>query len=191
MPNMLKDKAVLVTGAGGGIGREMALLAAKEGASVVVNDLGGAVDGEGGGSTSPAQKVVDEIIAAGGKAVANGDSVADPAGAERMIKAAVENFGKIDGVINNAGILRDRIFHRMSHVDWKMVIDVHLHGAFNTSRAAANYFKEQKSGWSETSARRISPPHRWASSACRARSRSTWRPSTSARTASRPSPGRA
>ena len=146
MPNMLKDKVVLVTGAGGGIGREMALLAAKEGAAVVVNDLGGAVDGEGGGSTSPAQKVCDEIKAAGGKAVPNGDSVADPAGAERMIKTAVETFGKIDGVINNAGILRDRIFHRMSHVDWKMVIDVHLNGAFNVSRAAANHFKEQKSG---------------------------------------------
>ena len=146
MANMLKDKVVLVTGAGGGIGREMALLAAAEGAHVVVNDLGGAVDGEGGGSTTPAQKVCDEIAAAGGKAVPNGDSVADPAGAERMVKAAVENFGKIDGVINNAGILRDRIFHRMSHVDWKMVIDVHLNGAFNVSRAAANYFKEQKSG---------------------------------------------
>ena len=146
MPNMLKDKVVLVTGAGGGIGREMAMLAAKEGANVVVNDLGGAVDGEGGGSTTPAQKVCDEIKAAGGKAVPNGDSVADPAGAERMIKTAVETFGKIDGVINNAGILRDRIFHRMSHVDWKMVIDVHLNGAFNVSRAAANHFKEQKSG---------------------------------------------
>ena len=76
----------------------------------------------------------------------NADSVTDPAGAERMVKTAVENFGRIDGVINNAGILRDRIFHRMSHVDWKMVIDVHLNGAFNVSRAAANYFKEQKSG---------------------------------------------
>ena len=146
MTNMLKDKVVLVTGAGGGIGREMALLAAREGAKVVVNDLGGAVDGEGGGSTTPAQKVCDEIAALGGKAVPNGDSVTDPAGAERMVKAAVENFGKIDGVINNAGILRDRIFHRMSHMDWKMVIDVHLNGAFNVSRAAANYFKEQKSG---------------------------------------------
>jgi NAD(P)-dependent dehydrogenase (short-subunit alcohol dehydrogenase family) len=146
MANMLKGKSVLVTGAGGGIGREMALLAAAEGANVVVNDLGGAVDGEGAGNVSAAQKVCDEIAAAGGKAVPNGDSVADPAGAERMVKAAVENFGKIDGIINNAGILRDRIFHRMSHLDWKMVIDVHLNGAFNVSRAAANYFKEQKSG---------------------------------------------
>ena len=146
MANKLKDKVVLVTGAGGGIGREMALLAGKEGASVVVNDLGGAVDGEGSGSATPAQKVCDEIKAAGGKAVPNADSVTDPAGAERMVKTAVENFGRIDGVINNAGILRDRIFHRMSHVDWKMVIDVHLNGAFNVSRAAANYFKEQKSG---------------------------------------------
>ena len=132
----LDGRVAIITGAGRGLGREHALLFAKEGAAVVVNDLGGAVDGEGTGSASPAQKVVDEIKAAGGKAVANGDSVADPAGAERMVKAAVENFGRIDGVINNAGILRDRIFHRMSHMDWKMVIDVHLNGSFNTSRAA-------------------------------------------------------
>jgi len=146
MTGILKDKVVLVTGAGGGIGREMAILCAKEGAKVVVNDLGGAVDGEGEGSQTPAAKVCDEIKAAGGIAIPNYGSVADPASAEAMIKQAVENFGKIDGVINNAGILRDRIFHRMSHLDWKQVIDVHLNGAFNTSRAAANYFKEQKSG---------------------------------------------
>src|SRR5690349_3502219 len=146
MTNMLKDKVVLVTGAGGGIGREMALLAAKEGAKVVVNDLGGAVDGEGAGSASPAQKVCDEITAAGGKAVPNGDSVADPAGAERMVKAAVENFGRIDGVINTAGTLRDRIFQRMSHMYWQMVIDVHLSGSFSARRAAANCFKQQQSG---------------------------------------------
>ncbi|MCW5748894.1 MAG: SDR family NAD(P)-dependent oxidoreductase, partial [Alphaproteobacteria bacterium] len=143
---MLKGKAVLVTGAGGGIGREMAILCAREGAKVVVNDLGGAVDGEGAGSQTPAQKVCEEIKAFGGVAIPNYGSVADPAAAEAMIKQSVENFGKIDGVINNAGILRDRIFHRMSHLDWKQVIDVHLNGAFNTSRAAANYFKEQKSG---------------------------------------------
>ena len=146
MANMLADKVVLITGAGGGIGREMAVLAAAEGASVVVNDFGGAVDGEGGGSATPAQKVCDEITAAGGKAVPNYGSVAEPADAEAMVKQAVDTFGRIDGVINNAGILRDRIFHRMSHMDWKQVIDVHLHGSFNTSRAAANYFKEQKSG---------------------------------------------
>src|SRR5258708_39953052 len=143
MPNMLKDKVVLVTGAGGGIGREMALLAAKEGANVVVNDLGGAVDGEGSGSATPAHKVCDEIAKAGGKAVPNADSVTDPAGAERMIKTAVENFGRIDGVINNAGILRDRIFHRMSHVDWKMLINVHLNAAFNLTLPTPNYFQTQ------------------------------------------------
>jgi NAD(P)-dependent dehydrogenase (short-subunit alcohol dehydrogenase family) len=146
MAEMLKDKVVLVTGAGNGIGREMALLAAREGAKVVVNDLGAAVDGEGGTSTTPAQKVVDEIAAFGGKASPNFDSVADPAGAERMVKQAVEVFGRIDGVINNAGILRDRIFHKMSHMDWKQVIDVHLNGAFNVSRAAANFYREQQSG---------------------------------------------
>jgi NAD(P)-dependent dehydrogenase (short-subunit alcohol dehydrogenase family) len=146
MPNMLKDKVVLVTGSGGGIGREMAMLAAAEGAKVVVNDLGGAVDGEGAGSNTPAQKVCDEIKAAGGVAIPNFGSVSDPAAAEAMIKQAVETFGKIDGIINNAGILRDRIFHRMSHLDWKQVIDVHLNGCFNVSRAAANFFKEQKSG---------------------------------------------
>ena len=146
MANLLKDKVVLVTGAGGGIGREMALLAAREGAKVVVNDLGGAVDGDGTGSATPAQKVCDEIVAAGGKAAPNYGSVTDPAAAEAMVKQAVDTFGRIDGVINNAGILRDRIFHRMSHLDWKQVIDVHLNGTFNVSRAAANYFKEQKSG---------------------------------------------
>jgi NAD(P)-dependent dehydrogenase (short-subunit alcohol dehydrogenase family) len=146
MTKMLEGKVVLVTGAGGGIGREMALLAAKEGAAVIVNDLGGAVNGEGDGSQTPAQKVVDEIKAAGGKAAPNYGSVSEPGAAEAMVKQAVDAFGQIDGVINNAGILRDRIFHRMSHLDWKQVIDVHLNGTFNVSRAAANYFKDQKSG---------------------------------------------
>ncbi|WP_368744864.1 SDR family NAD(P)-dependent oxidoreductase [Desertibaculum subflavum] len=143
--NMVKDKVIVVTGAGRGIGREIAILAAREGAKVVVNDLGGSAEGEGQDLT-PAQEVVDTIKKAGGQAVVSGDSVADPAAAERIIKQAVDTFGRIDCVVNNAGILRDRIFHRMSVVDWRAVIDVHLNGSFYMSKAAANYFKEQNSG---------------------------------------------
>jgi NAD(P)-dependent dehydrogenase (short-subunit alcohol dehydrogenase family) len=141
----LAGKVVVVTGAGRGIGREIALLAASEGGKVVVNDLGGSADGEGA-DTSVAQQVVDEIVKAGGAAVTNGDSVADPQGAERIIKAAVDNFGRVDCVVNNAGILRDRIWHRMSAVDWDAVIKVHLYGAFYVSKAATPYFKDQQSG---------------------------------------------
>lgn len=143
---MVKDKVVLVTGSGRGIGRDMALMMAEQGAKVVVNDLGGAADGEGSGSKTPAQETVDDIVKAGGQAVANYDSVADPAGAERMVQQAVDTFGRLDCVVNNAGILRDRIFHRMSHMDWKAVLDVHLNGTFYVSRAAANHFKEQNGG---------------------------------------------
>jgi NAD(P)-dependent dehydrogenase (short-subunit alcohol dehydrogenase family) len=121
------------------------LLCAQEGASVVVNDFGGSTEGEGADLT-PAQEVVSEIAAAGGKAVANYASVADPAGATSIIEDAVKAFGRIDAVVNNAGILRDRIFHKMSVEDWRAVIDTHLHGAFLTSKAAAPYFKEQGSG---------------------------------------------
>ena len=142
----LEGKVVIVTGAGRGIGRDIALLMAAEGAKVVVNDLGGGPDGEGSADLGPSTEVVNEIKAAGGSAVPNGDSVADPASAEKIIKSAVDAFGKLDCVVNNAGILRDRIFHRMSTVDWQMVVNVHLNGCFYMSRAAAPYFKEQQSG---------------------------------------------
>jgi NAD(P)-dependent dehydrogenase (short-subunit alcohol dehydrogenase family) len=142
----MDGKVLIVTGAGRGIGREMAILAAREGARVVVNDLGSATDGEGGASPAPAEEVVETITKAGGKAVANFESVAEPKSAENIVKTAIDHFGRIDAVINNAGILRDRIFHRMSIQDWDQVIKVHLCGAFYVSRAAANYFKEQESG---------------------------------------------
>lgn len=146
MATCLQDKVVVVTGAGRGIGREIAILAAREGAKVVVNDLGGGPDGEGDHDASPAEEVVAAIRKEGGIGVVNTDSVAEPSGAVNIIKTAVDNFGRIDSVINNAGILRDRIFHKMSIVDFELVIKVHLMGAFYVSRAAANYFRDQKSG---------------------------------------------
>jgi NAD(P)-dependent dehydrogenase (short-subunit alcohol dehydrogenase family) len=143
--DILQGKVVLVTGAGGGIGRDIALAAAAHGAAVVVNDIGASLAGEGA-DASPAERVVAEIRAAGGRAAANADSVADPAGAERMIACALEAFGRVDGVVNNAGILRDRFFHKMSVDDWDAVLKVHLYGSFHISRAAARHFKEQASG---------------------------------------------
>jgi NAD(P)-dependent dehydrogenase (short-subunit alcohol dehydrogenase family) len=142
---MVAGKVVVVTGAGGGIGRDIALLMAQHGAHVLVNDIGASVTGEGhdGG---PAQKVVQEIEALGGRAKANTDSVSEPGSAENIINDAVSTFGRIDCVVNNAGILRDRIFHKMSFVEWDGVLKVHLYGAYNTSRAAAQHFKEQNSG---------------------------------------------
>jgi NAD(P)-dependent dehydrogenase (short-subunit alcohol dehydrogenase family) len=144
--HVLDGKAVIVTGAGRGIGREIALLAARQGAKVVVNDLGGSADGEGGANASPAEDVAAEIRAAGGAAVANADSVAEAASAARIVEAAMDHFGRIDGVVNNAGILRDRIFHRMSVADFEMVIQVHLMGSFYMSHAAARHFRQQESG---------------------------------------------
>jgi len=142
---MLKDKVVAVTGAGRGIGREIALLAGREGAQVVVNDFGGSAEGQGR-DASPAADVVAEIAAAGGSAVANYASISDPGGAMSIIEDGVKAFGRIDAVVNNAGFLRDRIFHKLSQVDWDDVIDVHLNGYFYVSKAAATYFKEQGSG---------------------------------------------
>jgi len=144
-PGLLQDKVVVVTGAGGGIGREIALAMAREGARLVVNDIGASVSGEGL-DASPAQQVVKEIKALGSEAVANTDSVSDPLSATRIIQTAMENFGRIDVVVNNAGILRDRFFHKMSVDEWDAVMKVHLHGGFYVSRAAAPYFKEQESG---------------------------------------------
>ena len=142
---VLEGKVVLVTGAGRGIGREVAVLAAREGARVVVNDLGGDVGGAGADAT-PAQETVAMIEQAGGEAVVNGDSVADYEAAGRMVGQAVETFGRIDGVVNVAGILRDVIFHKMSEADWDSVISVHLKGSFNVARNAADHFRAQESG---------------------------------------------
>ena len=143
--HFVKDKVVVVTGAGGGIGRDFALALAREGAKVIVNDIGASVQGQGSDPLR-AQAVVDEIVAAGGEAVANGDSVADWDAANRIVSQAVDTYGHIDVVINNAGILRDRFFFNMSVDEWRAVIDVHLNGSFYVSRAAAPHFKSQQSG---------------------------------------------
>jgi NAD(P)-dependent dehydrogenase (short-subunit alcohol dehydrogenase family) len=144
-PGLLQDKVVVVTGAGGGIGRDIALAMAREGARLVVNDIGASVAGEGL-DAGPAHQVVKEIKALGREAVANTDSVSDSASATRIIQTAIENYGRIDVVVNNAGILRDRFFHKMSVDEWDAVMKVHLYGGFYVSRAAAPYFKEQESG---------------------------------------------
>lgn len=141
----LDGKVIVVTGAGGGIGRDIALLAAAQGALVVVNDIGASLDGTGN-DQAPAESVAAEIRDAGGAAVISKDSVADPLGAENIIRVAIQAFGRVDGVVNNAGILRDSFFHKMSEAAFDQVIKVHLYGSFNVSRAAANYFKDQQSG---------------------------------------------
>lgn len=142
---LLSGKVVAVTGSGRGIGREIVLLCAREGARLVVNDFGGSPEGEGA-DAAPANEVVKLIQDAGGEAVANFASVADAKGANSIVENAISAFGRIDAVVNNAGILRDRIWHKMSTVDWKEVIDVHLNGYFNVSKAATPAFKEQGSG---------------------------------------------
>jgi NAD(P)-dependent dehydrogenase (short-subunit alcohol dehydrogenase family) len=142
----LEGKVVLVTGAARGIGKECALLAAREGAKVVVNDLGGSVGGGDEGASGPAQEVVEEIKAAGGEAVSNSDSVSEKNGAENMIAQALDTFGGLHSIISPAGILRDKMFHKMSDEDWSSVIDVHLNGSYNVTRAAINHFRDQESG---------------------------------------------
>ena len=145
MSRSMRNKVAVVTGAGGGIGRDIALQLAAAGACVVVNDIGASLSGEGN-DTGPAEAVVREIRAAGGSAVANTDSIATREGAARLIGQAVEAFGRIDCVVNNAGILRDRFFHKMSDEEWDAVLKVHLYGSFYTSSAAAGFFKEQGGG---------------------------------------------
>ena len=145
MGDRLKGKVAIVTGAGGGIGRGHALALASEGAKLVVNDLGGAVDGSGS-SSSAASKVAEEIKAAGGEAVANHDSVTSVEGGENIIKTAVDAFGKLDILVNNAGILRDRMVFNMSPEEWDSVLKVHLYGHFNTTRPACVLFRQQRSG---------------------------------------------
>jgi len=142
---MMQDKVVIVTGAGGGIGRDIALALAAEGARIVVNDVGSSASGEGQ-DAGPAQQVAEEIRAAGGQAAPNTDSVAEAASAARIVQCALDNFGRIDGVVNNAGILRDRFFHKMSLDEWDAVVKVHLYGSYHVARAVANHFKEQESG---------------------------------------------
>jgi NAD(P)-dependent dehydrogenase (short-subunit alcohol dehydrogenase family) len=143
---VLEGKVVLVTGAANGIGKECALQAAKEGAKVVVNDLGGGVSGDDEGSAGPAEKVVQQIKQAGGQAVSNSESVTSRPGVARMIEQAMDTFKGLHAIINPAGILRDTMFHKMSDQDWDQVLEVHLQGSYNVCRAAVGHFREQQEG---------------------------------------------
>jgi NAD(P)-dependent dehydrogenase (short-subunit alcohol dehydrogenase family) len=142
----LDGKVVLVTGGGGGIGRDCALIAAQEGAKVVVNDLGGSLAGGDEGSAGPAEQVAQEIRAAGGQAVSNSESVTSLKAVQGMVEQAMDTFGGLHAVINPAGILRDGMFHKMSEDDWDRVIDVHLRGSFNVCRATIEHFRNQNDG---------------------------------------------
>jgi len=152
---MCEGRICVVTGAGRGIGREHSLMLAEQGAKVVVNDLGGDMDGSGTPTTGPALDVVNEIKAMGGEAVANGDDISSWDGAERLIKTAIETFGGLDVLINNAGILRDRMLTNMTEEEWDAVIKVHLKGTFAPSRHAAAYWRERAKAGETNDARLI------------------------------------
>ncbi len=141
----VEGRVIVVTGSGGGLGRQHALLLAQRGAKVVVNDLGGSRDGSGGGSAM-ADQVVEEIRADGGEAAASYDDVATEDGGAAIVQTALDAFGRIDGVVNNAGILRDGTFHKMTADSWDAVLKVHLYGTYHTTRAAWPHFREQGSG---------------------------------------------
>ncbi len=145
MGDRLKDRVAVITGAGRGLGRGVAMALADEGAKVVVNDLGGAVDGSGG-EKAPADKVVDEIKAKGGTAIANYDSVTTVEGGNNIIQTAIDGFGKLDILVNNAGILRDRMIFNLAPQEWDDVIKVHLYGVYNCTRPACVLFRQQRSG---------------------------------------------
>jgi NAD(P)-dependent dehydrogenase (short-subunit alcohol dehydrogenase family) len=145
-PRMLEGKVAIVTGAGGGIGREIATAMAEAGASVLINDIGASLSGKGEQSATPAQQTKQIIEQRGGKAAINTDSVSSWASAQNIVADAIKAFGRVDIVVNNAGILRDVIFHKMTPEDWTSVIDVHLNGSFYVSRAAADHFRQQESG---------------------------------------------
>ena len=142
MDRLCEGRVALITGAGRGIGREYALMLAEHGAKVIVNDLGGDLHGAGA-DASPAQQVVQEIRAMGGEAVADGHDVSDWAGAKAMIDGAVKAFGRLDVLVNNAGILRDRMLVKMEEAEWDAVIKVHLKGTFAPTRHAVSYWREQ------------------------------------------------
>lgn len=154
MPGLCEGRVCIITGAGRGIGREHALMLAQQGAKVVVNDLGGEMDGSGN-STGPAGEVVDEIRAMGGEAVANADDISDFAGAKALIDQAVETFGRVDVLVNNAGILRDRMLVNMDEAEWDAVIKVHLKGTFAPSHHAAAWWRDRSKAGEEVQARII------------------------------------
>ena len=142
---MLEDKVVIVTGGGGGVGRAYVLAAAAAGAKVVINDIGVSLTGEGG-SQSPAEETLAMVRELGGEGVISTDSVSDWDSARRIVDCAQDHFGRLDAVVNNAGVLRDVMFHKMSLEEWQLVVDVHLNGTFYVSRAAAEIFRKQHSG---------------------------------------------